>query len=427
MRQGGNGLAVPLAVDRPVDPAIERSRRLRRLSLVLGGTTIAVAAILWLPALATPTLNRARIRTAVADAGPIESVITASGTVAPEVEQVITSPVDARVLRIFRTAGAQLHKGDPLLALDVSQARLDVESLAQDRAIKENEQAQKRLALEKSLIDLDGKVEVKALELQAARQQLARDRALAADGLLSSELLRKSELAVTQAEIELKQLEAARANARVAHRAEVEGLELEMGKIRSEEAQARRTLDLASPRADRDGVLTWSLTQEGVAVHKGDVVARVADLRSFRVDATVSDVHASRLKTGLPVIVRLGDATLEGSVTNVLPTIENGVITLQVALARRSDPRLRPNLRVDVFIVTDRKPHAVRIKRGPFATGEGTQPVFVVRGDRAVRTPVEFGLASFDQFEALSGLAPGDEVIISDMSDYSRAKEVRIR
>jgi HlyD family secretion protein len=414
-------------VDRPLNPAVERSRRWRRLSLVLGGLTIAAAALLWLPALATPTLSRARIRTAVVDAGPIESVITASGTVVPEVEQLITSPVDARVLRIFKTAGATLHAGDPLLALDVSQARLDVETLAQDRAIKENEQGQKRLSLEKSLIDLDGKVEVQSLELQGLRQQLARDQALARDGLLSTELLRKSELAVSQGAIELKQLEAARENARVAHRAEVQGLDLQMAKIRSQETLARRTLDLASPRADRDGVLTWSLTQEGAAVHKGDVVARVADLRSFRVDATVSDVHASRLRAGLPVIVRLDDGTLNGTVSNVLPTIENGVITLQVALTERSDTRLRPNLRVDVFIVTERKPHAVRVKRGPFATGEGTQPVFVVRGDRAVRTPVEFGLASFDQFEARRGLTPGDEVIISDMSDYSRVKEVRIR
>jgi HlyD family secretion protein len=414
-------------VDRPLDPSVERSRRWRRLSFVLGGITIAAAALLWLPALVTPTLSRSKIRTAIVDAGPIESVITASGAVVPEVEQVITSPVDARVVRIFRTAGAQLHKGDPLLALDVSQAQLDVESLAQDRAIKENEQAQKRLALEKSLIDLDGKVEVETLQLQALRQQFARDQALSRDGLLSTELLRKSELAVTQAEIELKQLQAARENARVAHRAEVQGLDLEMAKIRSKEAQARRTLDLASPRADRDGVLTWSLTQEGVAVHKGDVVARLADLRSFRVDATVSDVHARRLRAGLPVIVRLGDDTLDGAVSNVLPTIENGVISLQVALAERSDARLRANLRVDVFIVTDRKPRAVRVKRGPFATGEGTQPVFVVRGGRAVRTPVEFGLTGFDQFEARRGLSPGDEVIISDMSDYARLREVRIR
>ena len=102
-------------------------------------------------------------------------------------------------------------------------------------------------------------------------------------------------------------------------------------------------------------------------------------------------------------------------------------MTLQVALKDPSSPLLRSNLRVDVGIVTARKPRVVRIRRGPFATGEGAQQVFVVRGDRAVRTPVELGLASFDHFEVVRGLVPGDEAIISDMSDYTRLKEVRIR
>jgi HlyD family secretion protein len=414
-------------VDRPLDPAIYRRRRWRQLSIVLGALTLAAAALTWLPALVTPTLSRARLRTAVADTGPIEAVITASGTVVPEVEEVVTSPVDARVLRIFKTAGATLHRNDPLVELDVSEARLQVDSLAQDRAIKSNQQARTRLTLEKSLIDLNSQAEVKQLQLQSLKQQLERDRGLYAQGLQSQELLKKSELAVSQGQIELRQIEAARDNARVANQTEVEGLGLEMAKLRDQEAQARRTLELASPRADRDGVLTWSLTQEGTAIHKGDVIARIADLRSFRVDATVSDVHATRLHPGLPVLVKTDDATLEGTISNVLPTIQNGIVSLQIALRNPSSPQLRSNLRVDVYVVTARKPRVVRIQRGPYTTGEGTQPVFIIRGDRAVRTPVQFGLASFDRFEAVQGLAPGDEVIISDMSDYARLREVRIR
>jgi HlyD family secretion protein len=200
-----------------------------------------------------------------------------------------------------------------------------------------------------------------------------------------------------------------------------------MSKLRSEAAQARRTLELASPRADRDGVLTWALTQEGVAIRKGDVIARVADLRSFRVDATVSDVHAARVAPGLPVVVRVNERSLAGTVTRVLPTIENGAMTVQVALDEPASPLLRSNLRVDAFIVTDRKPRALRLRRGPFAAGAGAQSVFVVRGDRAVRTPVVLGLASYDQVEVVRGLQAGDEAIISDMSDYARLKEVRIR
>jgi HlyD family secretion protein len=414
-------------VDRPLDPEFERRRTWRRVAAGAGVLALGVAALLWLPGLVAPTVSRGSVRIATVDEGPIEAVISASGTVVPEVEQVISSPVDARVIRILKTAGATLRRGDPLVELDVSEARLAVDGLSQDLAIKENAQARARLTLEKSLIDLNGQAEVKSLQLASLRSQLERDRHLASQGLLSEELLKKSELAVSQAEIELRQIQGARDNARVANGTDVEGLALEMAKLRHEEAQARRTLELASPRADRDGVLTWALTQEGVAIRKGDVLARVADLRSFRVDATVSDVHASRVRPGLPVLVRINDDTLDGTVTMVLPTIQNGAMSVQVALANPASPLLRSNLRVDAFIVTDRKPRALRLRRGPFAAGAGQQAVFVLRGDRAVRTPIEIGLTSFDQVEIVRGLQPGDDAIISDMSDYARLKEVRIR
>jgi HlyD family secretion protein len=420
-------LAEERHVDRPIDEDVQRRRTVRRAGTAGAVLALLAGALVWLPGLVRPSISRASVRTAVADAGPIEAVITATGTVVPEVEQVVSSPVDARVLRILKRTGARLEKGDPLVTLDISETQLAVDTLGQDLAIKQNQQARTRLSLEKSLIDLNGQVEVKTLQLASLRSQLARDRQLAADGLLSQELLKKSELAVSQAQIELTQLEGSRENARIANRTEVEGLGLEMSKLHQEQREARRLLDLATPRADRAGVLTWALTQEGVAIRKGDVIARLADLGSFRVEATVSDVHAGRLAAGLPVTVKVNDDTLEGTVAAVLPTIQNGAMTLQVALKDPSSALLRSNLRVDVGIVTASKPRVVRIRRGPFASGEGVQQVFVVRGDRAVRTPVELGLSSFDQFEVVRGLVPGDEAIISDMNDYTRLKEVRIR
>jgi HlyD family secretion protein len=414
-------------VDRPIDEDVQRRRTVRRAGTAGAVLAVVAGALVWLPGLVRPSISRASLRTAVADAGPIEAVITATGTVVPEVEQVVSSPVDARVLRILKRTGARLEKGDPLVTLDISETQLAVDKLGQDLAIKQNQQARTRLSLEKSLIDLNGQVEVKTLQLASLRSQLARDRQLAADGLLSQELLKKSELAVSQAQIELTQLEGSRENARIANRTEVEGLGLEMSKLHQEQREARRLLDLATPRADRAGVLTWALSQEGVAIRKGDVIARLADLGSFRVEATVSDVHARRLAAGLPVTVKVNDDTLEGTVAAVLPTIQNGAMTLQVALKDPSSALLRSNLRVDVGIVTASKPRVVRIRRGPFASGEGVQQVFVIRGDRAVRTPVELGLSSFDQFEVVRGLVPGDEAIISDMNDYTRLKEVRIR
>jgi HlyD family secretion protein len=79
-----------------------------------------------------------------------------------------------------------------------------------------------------------------------------------------------------------------------------------------------------------------------------------------------------------------------------------------------------------VFIVTDRRGKALRVKRGPFATAEGEQDVFVVRGDKAVRRSVRLGLMSFEYVEVQQGLFAGDEVIVSDMRDYAHLSEVRL-
>jgi HlyD family secretion protein len=163
-------------------------------------------------------------------------------------------------------------------------------------------------------------------------------------------------------------------------------------------------------------------------VRKGDAIARLADLRTFRVEATVSDVHAQRLGPGLPVTVRISEGqTLHGTVAAVRPAIANGVLSFAVALREKSSPRLRSNLRVDALVVVGRKDRVLRVKRGPFAAGEGLHQVFVVHGQRAVRTAVRLGLGGYDEFEVVSGLQEGDEAVISDMRAYEHAREVGLR
>ena len=415
-------------MDRALDPAFVSHRRRRRTMGAAAGVCLAGAVLLWGPGLIRPTVSRDRIRTARVDQGPIEAVITAAGTVVPEVEQVIASPVDARVLRILKRAGDAVAPGEPILELDLSASRVALAKLDQDLALKRNQQERTRLELQGKLADLQARWDVKKLQLESLRSQLRRHRDLHAQGLLSQETLQQSELAEAQAAVELRQLEAEKAGAHETTRAQLEGVALEAAQLVRERDEARRQLLLATTRADRSGVITWTVTEEGAAVRNGDVVARLADLGSFRVEATVSDVHAQRLAVGLPVSVRtaLGQA-LEGTVAAVRPTIANGSVSFAVALREKSSPLLRSNLRVDALVVVGRKPRVLRVKRGPFANGEGLQNVFVVRGATAVRTPVRLGLSSYDDFEVVSGLQEGDEAVISDMRAYEHVREVGIR
>jgi HlyD family secretion protein len=415
-------------MDREIDVSFRRRRMLRRMALATGLAAAAAAAFIWGPRLIAPSIARARIRTARVDAGSIEATITASGTVLPEFEQVISSPVNARVLKIRERPGAILSKGEAIIQLDLNESMLAIEKLNQQIELKGNQQAREKLALENTLIDLQGSWNIKNLEYRSAKASTSRNRTLFQQGLQSEERLRELELIEEKIAFELKQLEESKRNAEQSNRTQLEGLALEMKTLVGERNEARRQLELATTKADRNGVLTWVINEEGSTVEKGTLLARIADLSSFRVEATVSDVHASRLTARLPVKVKLNDAiSLAGSVASINPTVTNGVMTVVVNLDDKSNPQLRANLRVDVLIETDRKERALRIKRGPFANGEGSTDVFVIRGDAAIRTQARFGISSADHFEVVQGLLEGDEVIISEMTDFMHVREVKLR
>ena len=414
-------------MDRDIDPAFRRQQIIKRIAVSAIIVSALCALLVWGPGWISPSISRARIRTARVDTGPVESVITASGIVVPELEQVLSSPIDARVVKILKKPGEALARGEPIVELDISQSRLALEKIEQQIQLKQNQQAKIRLDLESTLNDLQSRWEIKNLEYQSNKANSIRTRGLYRQGLLSEEKLREVELLEEKVAFELLQLEESKRNARKVTATQIEGLELEMKTLEQERAEALRQLDLATARSDRKGVLTWVVTEEGATIQKGGVLARIADLSSFRVQATVSDVHTSRLSTGLPVSIRAGEDYLKGTLASIDPTISNGVITFTVALEDKSSSLLRSNLRVDVLVATDHKDRALRIRKGPFAGSTAARDVFVIRGDVAVRTPARFGIASFDHYEVVEGLIEGDEVIISDMSDYLHMKEVKLK
>ena len=414
-------------MDREIDASFRKKQILKRTMLTVALVALIAAVFVWGPRLLKPTVARVRIRTARVDVGPMEAQITASGIVAPEFEQVISSPVNARVLKILKRPGASLAKGDPILELDLNESRLAIEKLDQQIELKQNQQSKARLDLENILIDLQSRWEVKNLEHKAAKAATARNRELHRQGLLAEERLREVELIEEKTALELKQLEESKRNAQASTKTQLDGLALEMKTLEQERVEAQRQMELATTKSDRNGVLTWVVSEEGATMQKGAVLARIADLSAFRVEATVSDVHASRLSAGLPVRVKINDELLTGSISRVNPAVTNGVITLAVNLDDRSNALLKSNLRVDVLIATERKDLVLRIKRGPFASGEGSGAAFVVRGDTAYKTPIKLGIASADHYEVVQGLIEGDEVIISDMTDFMHVKEVKLK
>ena len=414
-------------MDRPLTDNQRRRNRVRGILQVAAPMVVVAVILILLPGWIRPTLDRTRIRTSRVQSGAIEAVIAASGTVVPEIERALSSPIDAKLLRLLKRPGTTVHAGEPVAELDLTESRLALEKLAGSLAITDNKQSQARLALDRSLADLDARIERKALEAESLQQKAAASQRLSEQGLASQQQLSDAQLAARQATIEVAQLRRERADAQRSTDLQSEGLALERTSLAKEAAAARRTLDLATARSDGDGVVTWILPQEGTLVHRGEVIARIADLTSFRIDAQVSDVHSGRIHTGMPVNVVVNAVTLHGSISEVQPNVENDVVRFTVSLDEPSHTSLRPNMRVDVLVVTDRRPQTLTVRQGQFVTGAATADVFVIRDGHARRTSARWGVRGFDTIEVISGLEEGDEVILSDMKDYQHLEQLEVR
>jgi HlyD family secretion protein len=414
-------------MDRELDVSFRKGVLRRKVAWVVAGMALVAAILLFLPGWLRPSIAREQVRMGRVDRGPIEGIVEASGQVIPAFEGVLSSPVEARVQKILKRPGEVVKAGEEILRIDTSESRIAFERLEDQLRKKANEQAQLRINLEKSLTELRGKIESQKLDVEASRYRLEQNHKLRGDGLVSEQVLKASEVEAKKAKIELDQLQEKSANEHRATDAQLQGLELDLATLRRDRDEAKRQLELATTRSDRSGVLTWVVPQEGTTVRRGDVIARIADLDSFRVEATVSDVHSSALHTGAPVRVMLDGQPLSGHLAQVYPTIENGTVKFTVDLDDKRNPKLRNNLSVDVLVVTDSRANTLRVPKGPYAQGGAAVPVFVIQGDHAVRRTVRFGISGYEHFEVLEGLAEGDQVVLSDMRDYVHLSRVNLK
>jgi HlyD family secretion protein len=411
-------------MDRELAPELRRRRRIRRIATI----AVAAAAVMFSFAATVswlrPSIRRRDIQTARVERGPVAASLQASGTVVPAVETVIASPIEARVLRINRRAGDTLRRGDEILTLDISATRLDAERLSDAVAQRQSELAKLQLQVEEGLATIRSQIEQKKLDGQILRYAADRDAKLHAAGLVAAQQDLASATAAKKNELEIAQLRDALDRARRSGDAQIDAATAAVRTARNERDQSMRQVQLAMTGSDRDGVLTWVVPEAGAMVRKGDVIARVADLSTFRVAATIADTHASKLSPGGEVRVRLDDTTfIQGVISSVEPRMENGVAKFYVDLREPSHPRLRNQLRADVFVMTQRSANTLRVRRGSLGD---TDFLFVIHGRTATRTPVRFGLTGEDYVE-VHGVREGDEVIISSMTDYSDTKQLQIK
>ena len=413
-------------MDREIPDSIRRKRRLVTVAKIVIPILLLAVSLCILSSVISPSVKRNKLITAPAERGSIDATVTGSGTVVPAYEQIISSPITTTIDSVYISRGETVLKGQSILRLDNEEVLIQYQKVRDELELKRNRKQQLILRLQQSQEELEASHDIKEMQVRFLESQVEREKQLFEIGASNKTQIEQAELNLEIAGRELELLNKQQINRKAALEADLREIDLEIRIYENNLAEQQRMMDLSEARADRDGVVTWINDNIGATVVAGDQLARIADLKTFQIDARISDIHVNRVAPGGRVWVRVGKIRISGAISGVQPAIENGTVSFTVELDNPSHEILRPSLRVDVFVITATKIDVIRVKNGPFYNGLVDQSVFVLKGERAVRHVVDIGESNFDYVELVGDIEPGDEVVISDMSDYQHMQEVEI-
>lgn len=413
-------------MDREIAPEKLRKNQVRNYSKLAGLVMLIAAGLLAFRFALRTSENRSNLRTSLANQGPIEASLNATGILVPENEAVVASPIQARLEAVLHHAGEKIQANQSILQLDKEYTNLAFRKLQDEQQLNQNETSKLQIKLAKEISQLQSQYNIKQMQVKQLQAALADEKYLLSIGGTTAENVRQAEMNLKVAQLEASQLAAQIRQQQQANSADLKDVGFQMNMQERALQEMQNKLDRADIKSPISGVLTFVNEEIGTTINAGDALARVADLNSFKVKATIADTYAGQLQPGGPVTVRLNDTDLKGTIATIRPTVENGLVTFFVQLEQKNHPQLRANLRVEAFVVTSFKNRAMRVKNGPFFNGVRDQKIFVIKGNKAIARTVQVGLSNFDWVE-LIGVQPGEEIIISDTKDFLHLDEFAVK
>ena len=392
---------------------------------------IGVAAVVCIAVLISfmrSSVNRKDLVFSEVDNGTIEVSVSASGKVVPAFEEIINSPINTRIVEVYRKGGDSVDVGTPILKLDLQSTETEYKKLLDEEQMKRYQLEQLKVNNNTYLSDLSMQVKISAMKLNRMEVELRNERYLDSLGSGTTDKVRQAELNFNTVKLELEQLRQQYANESKVKEADLKVKELEFNIFSKSLAEMKRTLDDAQIRSPRKAILTYINNQVGAQVAEGSQVAIISDLSHFKVEGEIADTYGDRVAAGGRAIVKIGNEKLEGTVSSVTPLSKNGVISFIVQLNEDNNKRLRSGLKTDVYVMNAVKEGVLRLANASYYVGRGEYELFVQDSkDEIVKRKVQLGDSNFEYVEVISGLKPGDKVVVSDMSSYKNKNKLKLK
>jgi HlyD family secretion protein len=414
-------------VPRPGVAAKKRKRRILIIAASALGLILATIAISRLKP-AVPSVDRSTVWIDTVKRGPMVRQVRGLGTLTPEDIRWIPANTEGRVEKINIWPGTHVEPDSVILELssaELEQAAHDAESKG---TAVEAELTTLRATLQRELLDQEAQTARVHSEFEQAKMERQTNDQLARNGLIAELDYKKSQVKETELQnrdqIELKRLTFARDSIepQLASKQAAVDQARQLAKLKTDQVEALHL------RAGMSGVLQQLPVQIGQRVKVGDNLARVADPTKLKAQVKIAETQAKDIQINQSAVIDTRNGTVNGHVTRVDPAVEQGTVTVEVAFDEPLPKGARPDLSVDGTIELERLDNVVYVGRPAFGQENNTVGMFKLLngGSEALRTPVKLGKSSVNTIEILSGLEPGDQVILSDTSAWDAHERIRL-
>ncbi|MCL7715250.1 efflux RND transporter periplasmic adaptor subunit [Stenotrophomonas mori] len=372
------------------------------------------------------SFDSARLRIATVGRGDLVRDIAADGRVIAANSPVLYA-ISAGTVTLKVVAGDVVKKDQELAVIDSPELR---SKLAQEQATLAGLEAEAgRAALDATLARATASkvTDQAAIDRQAAARDLERYQRGFDGGAVPQVNLAKAQDDLKKAEITLQH-----AKSDAALQSQGADLDARNKRLLANRQQAvvdevQRQVDALTLRAPFDGQVGQVQATQHTQVATNAPVLGVVDLSRFEVEIKVPESFARDLAIGMPSQLTSGSGQpFPGEISAVSPEVVNGEVVARIRFSDKQPAGLRQSQRMSARILLDTRKDVVKVERGPFVEQSGGRYAWVVAGSTASRRPVQFGVSSLGEVEIVSGLQPGEKVVVSGTDLFGDAERVSI-
>jgi HlyD family secretion protein len=282
--------------------------------------------------------------------------------------------------------------------------------------------------LDSKLLDQKAQAATVQSDYTEAQLNAARDVELAKCGLgseLNAKITRaKAESLATRSEIEKQRLDVSAASAK----AQIEEQEAKVEQLCALYQLRKAQLASLRVRAGADGVLQELSVEVGQRVVAGTPLAKVVQPTRLKAQLKIPETQAKDVLIDQKASIDTRNGIVPGHVIRVDPSVVEGSVTVDVKLDAALPKGARPDLSVEGTIEIENLADVVYVGRPAFGQPNSTVGIFRLdEGTSAAsRVQVKLGRASVNSVEIVTGLQPGDKVILSDMSQWDAFNRIRL-